>query len=48
MNIWAAENFSSFWLANMDHIYGSVRSSSSKGGDMVKGVDGGIAILASC
>ena len=32
----------------MDLLYWSVRSSSWRGGDGVKGVDGGIVILVSC
>ena len=33
-------------LANIEFIYWSVRSSSRKEGDRVKGVEGGIIILA--
>ena len=34
------KNFRHFWLANMELIYWPVRSSSRRGGDVVKGVEG--------
>ena len=45
MDILTAENLSSIEVANRDLIYWSVRSSSRRGGDGIKGV---IIILASC
>ena len=42
------EKFSSIQDANMWLIYWSVRSSSSRGGDGLKSVDGGYRYLASC
>ena len=41
MDILTAENLSSIKVANMDLIYWSIRSSSKRGGDGLKGMDEG-------
>ena len=40
VDIMTAEKLSSILVANMDIIYWSVRLSSRRGGDCVKGIDG--------
>ena len=47
MDIITWEILKSTWVANMDHIYRRLRSSSMRGGDRVRKVDGGIGISAS-
>ena len=42
------EKLSSILVADMELIYGLVRSSSRRGGYDVKGLDGGIVILSRC
>ncbi len=41
VEILTGEKSSSIQLDNMEHIYWSVRPSSKRGGDGIKGVDGG-------
>ena len=44
-DILPGEDLSSIKLANMDLIYWSVLSSSRRGEDRVKGVDGGLSLF---